>query len=332
MINRLIQILLLFRNSNVKVIVVCLFLSTLLWFTLELNKEQSIEVSYPIEFQYNDSLFIPTTPLPEEIRVLIKGTGWQVLSKYFGLSGNAVKYNIDNLLRSYVDYAKGGETFILPASAQNQAKLRKSLEGVELQAIVADTLHLTFDRRIRRTLPLSIYHERALAENYQIEGEVTIDPKYVVFDGPEKMIKSLADPFVLDLPEKNISGKYDSKVPISLPEKQAKLIVQDKTNAQVSFEVAKYITKTMRLPVQKRGFPEAPKLALSQPQTTLTFKFKEADLGKVRLKSFAVFADFNKLNPTDSTLKLTLKKPGFIENYQLLPDKVKLTNLENKKP
>ncbi|HAS43965.1 MAG TPA: hypothetical protein DCS93_26040 [Microscillaceae bacterium] len=332
MINRLIQILLLFRNSNVKVIVVCLFLSTLLWFTLELNKEQSIEVSYPVEFQYNDSLFIPTTPLPEDIRILIKGTGWQVLSKYFGLSGSAVQYDIDNLLRSYVDYAKGGTTFILPASSQNQAKLRKSLEDVELQGIVADTLHLAFDRRIRRTLPLSIYHERSLAEDYQIDGEVTIEPKYVIFDGPEKIIKGLADPFVLDLPEKNISGKYNNKVSIALPESQAKLIVQDKSSARVSFDVAKYITKTMRLPVQKRGFPEAPKLAISQPQTTLTFKFKEADLGKVRLKSFAVFADFDRLNPTDSTLKLRLRRPNFIENYQLLPDKIKLTNLENKKP
>ncbi len=332
MINRLIQILLLFRNSNVKVIVACLFLSTLLWFTLELNKEQSIEVKYPIEFQYNDSLFIPTTPLPEKIRIIIKGTGWQVLSKYFGFSGNAVNYNIDNLLRSYVDYAKGGKTFVLPASSQNQAKLRKSLEDVELQAIVADTLHLTFDRRIRRTLPLSIYHERALADNYQIEGDVTINPKYVVFEGPEKMVKSLADPFVLDIPDRNIDGKYENTVPITLPESQAKLIVQDKSSARVSFGVAKYITKTLRLPIQKKGFPELPKLALSQPQVTLTFKFKESDLGKVRLKSFAVFADLNKLNRVDSTLKLTLRKPDFIENYQLLPDKVKLTNLENKKP
>ena len=195
MVNRIIQILLLFRNSNVKVIVVCLFLSTLLWFTLELNKEQSIEVSYPVGFNYNDSLFIPTTPLPEEIRILIKGTGWQVFSKYFGFGGNPIRYDIDNLLRSYVDYARGGATFILPASSQNQARLRKTLEGVELQAVISDTLHLRFDRRIRRTLPLSIYHESALAENYQIDGEVKINPKFVVFDGPEKMVKSLADPF-----------------------------------------------------------------------------------------------------------------------------------------
>lgn len=326
MVNQLIRILLLFRNSNVKVIVICLFLSTMLWFTLELNKEQNIEISYPVSFSYNDSLFIPTTPLPKYIRLMIKGTGWQVLAKYFGVSSSSVEYNIDHLLRSYVDYKKGGKTYILPSSPQNQANIRKSLENVELQGVLSDTLHLRFDRRIRRTLPLSIYHERALAENFQIDGKINIEPRYVVFDGPEKMIKGLAEPFMLDLSEKNINADFNSDVRISLPKKQQKLISQDKTSARVSFNVAKFITRTMRLTIRRKGFPAGTQYSFSQPQAALTFSFKESDLGKMRLKSFEVFADFANLNPIDSTLNLMLKTPPIVVDYQLVPGKIKLKN------
>lgn len=332
MVNRLVQILLLFRNSNAKVMVICLFLSTMLWFTLELNKEQNIEISYPISFKYNDSLFIPTTTLPKDIRIMIKGTGWQVLSKYFGLGGRSVVYDIDHLLRSYVDYKAGGKTYILPTSTQNQTKIRKSLETVELQGVLSDTLHLTFDRRIRRTLPLSFYHEKSLAENFQINGEVKIEPKFVVFDGPEKMVKNLADPFMLELSEKNIKKAFSGNVSIKLPKNQQKLISQDKTSASISFKVAKYITKTMKLPIKRRGFPADKQFSFSEPTVQLRFNFKEANLGQMRLKSFNVVADFSQLNPVDSTLELQLKKPAIVVDYQMIPNKIKLKNVGNQNP
>lgn len=333
MVNKLIQLLLLFRNSNAKVMVTCLFLSTMLWFTLELNKEQNIEVSYPVSFQYNDSLFIPTSPLPKHIRIMIKGTGWQVLSKYFGISGKSVSYEIDGMLRSFVDEGANRKTYILPASPQSQAKIRKSLEIVELQGVLSDTLHFTFDRLARRTLPLSIYHEKALAESYQIDGKVSIEPKFVVFEGPEKMVKNLADPFMLELPEKGIKTKYDNKVKINLPAKQKQLITQDKSMARVRFGVAKFMTKTFRIPVMLKGAPQTTKFSLSNRAVQLKFHFKASDLGQIRLKEFRVYANFNQLNPSDSTVKLTLVKPAVVTDYQMMPNKIKLKqHVENKNP
>ncbi|WP_157558477.1 YbbR-like domain-containing protein [Microscilla marina] len=330
MVNKLVQAFLLFRDSNAKVIVVCLFLSTMLWFTLELNKEQSIEVSYPVSFEYNDSLFIPTTPLPKHIRIMIKGTGWQVLSKYFGLSGKSVVYDINGMLQSYVDGSIHKKTYILPALPQSQAKIRKSLETVELLGVLSDTLSFTFDRRAKRTLPLSIYHEKALAEDFQIDGKVTIEPQFVVFEGPEKMVKNLADPFMLELPEKNIKTAYDNEVTISLPANQQKLIVQDKKTAKIQFDVAKFMSKTFRVPVMAKGFPSSTQFTLSNRAVQLKFHFKASDLGQIRLKEFKVYADFSELNPADSTIKLKLIKPAVVTDYQMVPNKIKLRNVEKK--
>lgn len=332
MANKLLQVLLLFRNSNAKVMVTCLFLSTMLWFTLELNKEQNIEVSYPVSFNYNDSLFIPTTPLPKHIRIMIKGTGWQVLSKYFGISGKSVAYDLDGMLRSLLEDEGNKQAYILPASPQSQANIRKSLETVELQGVLSDTMRFTFDRLSRRTLPLSIYHEKSLAESFQIDGKVSIEPKFVVFEGPEKMVKNLANPFMLELPEKNIKTKYNSSVKISLPANQKQLIAQDKTIAKVRFKVAKFMEKTFRVPVILKGVPKSTQFSLSNRIVQLKFHFKAADLGKIRLKEFRAYADVSQLNPADSTVKLTLVKPAVVTDYQMIPNKIKLQHVENKNP
>jgi hypothetical protein len=180
---------------------------------------------------------------------MIKGTGWQVLSKYFGISGKSVSYELDGMLRNLLDDGGNKQAYIVPTSPQSQANIRKSLETVELQGVLSDTLRFTFDRLMRRTLPLSIYHEKSLAESFQIDGKVDIEPKFVVFEGPEKMVKNLANPFMLELPEKNIKTVYNNSVKISLPANQTQLIAQDKTTAKVRFKVAKFMEKTFRVPI-----------------------------------------------------------------------------------
>ena len=58
----------------------CLGAAALFWFLNALNKNgYTLNVEYPVRFVYNESLFVPTTPLPRTVTVNVSSDGWGLL-------------------------------------------------------------------------------------------------------------------------------------------------------------------------------------------------------------------------------------------------------------
>jgi hypothetical protein len=86
-------------KTDYKAIVICLLAAIIFWIMNALNKEgYSEKISFPLQFSYNDSLYIPTQPLPEKISVNVSGNGWNLLRKAFALDITPIKYSISKPL------------------------------------------------------------------------------------------------------------------------------------------------------------------------------------------------------------------------------------------
>eukprot|EP01035_Chromulina_nebulosa_P049214 gene49214-66821_t len=73
-------------KTDYKAVIVSLFAAIIFWIMNALNKEgYSQKISFPIRITYDDSLYIPTQPLPEKISVNVSGNGWDLLRKSLAL-------------------------------------------------------------------------------------------------------------------------------------------------------------------------------------------------------------------------------------------------------
>jgi hypothetical protein len=82
-------------KTDIKAIFISLMAALIFWVMNALNKDgYSQKISFPLQFSYNDSLYIPTQPLPEKIFVNVSGNGWNLLRKAFALDVTPIVYSV----------------------------------------------------------------------------------------------------------------------------------------------------------------------------------------------------------------------------------------------
>lgn len=220
--------------------VVSLLAAALFWMMNALNRDYySLNVEYPIEFVYNDTLYIPTTPLPQTITVNVSGVGWELLGhSLLPFQAKPVSYYVRNPLR-----ASTINTSSLAAALAEQIK------DVRVNYVVADTLEMGFERRATKMVTIVADTTRIdMAPRFVITSLINITPPRIQVDGPERLVSGLPDTIRLPIPRKRISDNFDEEIPI-LAFQHPKL--KTSTNRVfVSFEVAELLSPLPPAPPQ----------------------------------------------------------------------------------
>lgn len=182
----------------------CLGAAALFWFLNALNRTgYTINVEYPIRFIYNDSLFVPTKPLPRTVRVNVSGDGWGLLSHtWLPFRIDPVDYQVTNPLQAS----------IINTSSLTAA-LAEHIKKLHVNYVVADTVEMGFDRRMTKTIrlvPDSLHIN--LAPRYIVSSVINLTPRSIQVEGPARLVRGLADTLLVTIPGKRIADNYDNEV------------------------------------------------------------------------------------------------------------------------
>lgn len=210
----------------------CLGAAALFWFLNALNKPgYTLNVEYPIRFVYDDSLFIATSPLPHAVRVNVSSDGWGLLRhSWLPFRIEPVDYLIKDPLR-----ATAINTSSLAAALAEQVK------KLHVNYVVADTLALSFDRHISKTvqlLPDSLHLD--MAPRFMVSSVINMTPRTIQIDGPAKLVKGLPDTILVRIPRKRISDNYDEELPLN--QLRHPLLHTSANRVAVSFEVGELLS------------------------------------------------------------------------------------------
>ncbi|GAB4030656.1 YbbR-like domain-containing protein [Spirosoma jeollabukense] len=185
-------------------LLLCLGAATLFWFLSALNKPgYTLNVEYPVRFVYNDSLFIPTSPLPRTVQVNVSSDGWGLLRHAW------LPFRVDPV--SYVVKDPLHATVINTTSLT--AALAEHVKKLHVNYVVADTVDIRFDRRQKKTIrlmPDSLHIN--LAPRYVVSSVINLTPDSILVDGPEKLVRGLGDTLLVTIPGKRIADNYDNEV------------------------------------------------------------------------------------------------------------------------
>ncbi len=213
-------------------LLLCLGAATLFWFLNALNKNgYTLNVAYPVRFVYNDTLFVPTTPLPRTVMVNVSSDGWGLLRhSWMPFRVEPVDYVVKDPLRASVI-----NTASLAASLTEQVK------NLHVNYVVADTLDLGFDWRTTKTIRLvadSLHID--LAPRYVVSSLINLTPRTLLVTGPDRLIRGLPDTLLVKIPRKRIADNYDEDIILN-PFRHPLLRVSTE-RVTVSFEVGELLS------------------------------------------------------------------------------------------
>jgi len=215
---------------NFKTLILCFLVAAIFWLLHALNKSgYTTKINYPLEIIYDDSRYIPTTPLPKTIRVSLSSTGWNLLKDNFSLNASPLLYEIEH-----------PESERQLNSTVLSEKLSAKLKDSKINYIVTDTFALNFERKYTKKIALKVDSLGVdLEKNFVIASLITVIPAEIVVEGPATALKAYKDTFYLKVPAKNLAINFDDKISIPLPKNP--LVKTSSDQATVSFEVAELL-------------------------------------------------------------------------------------------
>jgi hypothetical protein len=224
-----------FNKKNWKAVVLCLFAATVFWFFNALNKNYSANISFPLEFDYDQEHYVPVKALPTSVRMNVNGLGWDLFRKSSGLKVPPLVIPLEN--PTEVNKIVGST---LPALFSTQ------LEGIQINFVLVDTLNIDIDERGRRRFNLKVDSVwKYLDRNYGLRSGIKLIPDCVWVEGPKKVINALPADVVLELPSKNIDEDFIGEVEIVFPNNE--VIKRNPPVVEVSFDVEKLIEVNDRI-------------------------------------------------------------------------------------
>ncbi len=217
-------------KTDYRAVVVSLLVAILFWVMNALNKENYTQkIAFPLRFNYNDSLYIPTQPLPEKVSVNVSGNGWSLLRKALALDITPIYYTVKKPL----------QTKFLNTSTLTDS-LSEHIKDVKVNYVIADRFDLEFERRVHKTITLKVDSLHIpLHEGFVVSSLINLHPTSIEVDGPESAFTELGEFLYIKVPGRRIQENFDEEIKIPLPKNTN--LKASKERVQVSFEVSELL-------------------------------------------------------------------------------------------
>ena len=290
----------------------CFLTGTVFWFLNALNKEYNTTIEYPIEFTYeNKSDLSVVSPLPEYIKVELKGNGWQLLSFTFDYFPVPAPITLDK------------PTKVKSISTNGLRPILKNFfNDISLVAIYPDSLHFDIQQKVKKIVKL--YVDKAnlnIEKGHVISSDIRIYPNEVVYEGPISFIEDLPDSIQIYPNQELIDKDIDENV--SLEPTNLGVLAISQNSVHLSFNIGKLAELMHRVDIDKVNFPS--EYTLRDSVAWVSFSILQQRVNAIADMDFRVIADFRKLNIADSTINLEIVRyPKFIRNIRLDTSKVRI--------
>jgi hypothetical protein len=255
-----------FNRTNWKAVALCFITATIFWLFNALNKTYSTSIRFPLQFEFDQSKFAPVGQLPQTLLINVKGTGWDLFRKYFGVKVPTLTIPIE----------RPADTRKILASTL-PVKLASQMGSTQINHIVLDTIRLHIEPRIFRKFPLVVdTTQLQFRDDLARISKIKITPDSVDLSGPVSIIHDMPDPIVLKLKDGRVGANFREEVEIEIPELEN--VQRNPPTVEVTFDVGEMVSATQVIRLDKNKLPWG--YATTQDSIKCSFLVPQKFIGK----------------------------------------------------
>jgi hypothetical protein len=295
----------------------CVLVSSLFWFLNAMGKVYHHSLKVPVEYRYNQRLYVPVASLPDYVEVKAEGRGWDLIRAIWD----------KNPSRLTVPIARPLQTLKL-IPQEWQPKLREMMPSVKLEAVLTDSIYCRFDPIESRDIVLiADLKDFSVKSGYRISSPVKITPSSIRFTGAASLIRNLPPQLPIRISGKNVQESFDQNIGLDFQEEYPKndLLQYSPDNVNVHFSVRSALEDELEIPIRIENGEKQPGLFLKEDRVRVHYLVAIPDREKIKAEGFMVVADMASFNPADSTVELLVKKqPAQVSDAQPSSRKIRV--------
>ena len=304
------------KDEKLKVVVICIVISTTFWFFSALNKEDYItQVNYPIELVYDQERYVAISDLPTRIPLEVTGGGWDLMTRSFGFNMSPIRIRLDE---------PDASRYLLTSSLRGQ--LTPRIDPVAINFVLLDSLTFNIQRKVSRTFQLELDLASVdLDDGYRISSPVTLNPDTVVWTGPEELINAMPGILFINAGLQNVDRDVSTDVELpDLPDFFSATV----ESTQLDFNVVRMLNIEVRLEVELANFPDT-LWTVNPPSVVVNYSVPETAFDIADTANLRLTADYRLMSPLDSSIQLSYATANnVLEDVQLSTTTVKASKNE----
>lgn len=302
------------NNRKIKVFLLFLVLTSVIWIMVELSKTYTTTLSFKVQYKNipADKLF-QNTPV-SELDLVIKAPGFSQLR--YKAKQHTVALNLNKLVK------KNNLYYILPN--QQLSLLKEQLPAdIEVLNVLNDTIFFELVNNITKKVPVHLNIDLKFKLGYNFIENIKCTPDSVEVTGPEKYIDSIFEIFTEPLKLTEIYENIDTELKLILPvNKNVKLSAN---KIEVTGKVDKFTEGRFKIPVKIINEPDGVKLNPFPKEIEVVYQVGLSNFNKINEDSFSVVFDYNQYN-NDTTVRYLLplinQKSDLVYSVKIIPNQI----------
>ncbi|MCC2545811.1 hypothetical protein LJY25_05095 [Hymenobacter sp. BT175] len=291
-----------------RAIAACFLAASTFWLLNALNKVYTTPITYPLQWRYDATRYIPVAPLPREVAVNVTGRGWKLLRRSLLLDVRPAEVWLPRPLST---------RFV--TSPALQPGLQAAMEGLQLNYILTDTVPVRFDRLVTRRLPLGL---SPAADGSALPYAARFVPATVAFRGPAGVVNALASPYPVHLP---VAAPGSTNGSINVPIGGPDLVGTDVQAVNVRLRPRPLINVPMQVVPELRDFPPGREYRLQPATVRVNLQCFPEDTARLDRQQVRVVLHYGQFGSSDSSVRPVLaRKPALARGGWLLTPTVRV--------
>ena len=298
------------KEKEVKVFLVFLFFSTLVWFVNKLSNNFNGTAVFDLNYTNIPENLMLVNASHDQLRVKLDALGFHFL----GMSVSNKKVQIDI---SKTD-KKGNEFYISKIDFEKQ--IEKQLpSSMKLDGVMTDTLFFNFQEVIIKKVPVEPDVRINLAQNYLLDGGLLIEPDSITIKGPKSQIDTIDYVKSSKIDLTKLTSDFSEITTIIKSEALSKTIFSNES-VIVSGKVSKFSEKKVSLKIEILNVPIDVSIQTFPEYVDVICLGTLETLKELDISDFQVVADYQELkNKKSQKLSLILqRKPSKLYNATVM--------------
>lgn len=272
-------------REKVLVFSLSLLLAFCLWFIVNLSRDFSISIDFPLQVEHlSDELALVQDP-PSNIQVGLTGEGWNLISLFRNPPLLVVESTEENVNLFDV--------------VQQQLSV---FSNVTVTQVRPTRIQLELEQKGSRNAVVIPNLQLQLRERFQLLEEPVVTPEVVTIRGAESVVEGVDTLYTESVVLQDVNRSGEIRLPVLLPDSGLEL---DEPVAHVEYRVAEFTEGEMTVPIRIRDLPEGEQIRY-QP-TTVQIRY-EVPIGQYNTvqeaRPFRAFVEYSEL-VADTTGSLT---------------------------
>ncbi len=297
-------------EKKTHVIVASLILSILLWLSVSMNGEYTVNMKVPLRVSDLPTNVALAAPIPKSVLVRARGTGWQLASSYLS-SASSINLDIPNFDKRKIVFTGTDLGYSLDLGS-----------AAQVLGFTPDTIVVTLDKIIRKRVPIVPRVSIQPRSGFMIVGKPEITPDSVTVSGALRLLMNLDSWYTQPRHLKHVMNDIDLTLPLS--DTLAEITKLNERRVRFVADVEQIAENTYKdIPIKIVNDRDSTQVLLLPPTVDVTLRGGLGIMAQLTSDSISATVDYTTLLRTASGyITPDVSIPDYLQVISIRPDSV----------